>query len=295
MTAGTSALLLAIGGGAAGVAYLSKDHAQRTTDAARTFSIAAPKGVAGQDAAPDQATGAGPGDAGLGAAGPGDAGLGDAGLGDAVKAATGDRTSDGEADRTATRGPAHTAPAAADAKPDAKDAGQAAANPATVDAPVNAPVGPVISTKTVSETRPIPFRTTFVRDPSMARGTSRMQTPGVDGVQTVRWLVTYADGQETGRRPIGSAVTRAPQHRVIVLGGQDRDWNGRGWGGRGWNDRGWDRPRECDTDPGPCVHLGGLDCPQQVQENSDELAGLGEGLSALSPDGELADVATPCR
>lgn len=283
MTAGTSALLLAIGGGAAGVAYLTKDRAQgadRTTSAAAPQ--AAPANKDGEDAGPDPATAAG--------------------LGDAVKAATGDRTSQ-EADRTATRDSGQTATAGE--KPADKHAihtpatqirPNQAADPTPLNVPAKAPAGPVITTTTVSETQPIPFRTTFVRDPSMPRGTSRVQTPGVAGVQTVRWLVTYADGRETGRRSIGSTVTRAPQQRVIALGAQGR---GRGWGGRGWNDqgsndRGWDRPRECDADLGPCIHLNEMDCPESVQENSDELAALGEGLSALTPDGELANLGTPC-
>ena len=263
MTAGTSALLLAIGGGAAGVAYLTKDGTQHTTDAARTSTIAAPLAVPvipeDDGPTPDQATAAG--------------------LGDAVKAATGDRTSQ-EADRTATRNPYPDRKVVVDQPAAVGDTLRETPVPAE-PAPVNAAAAAAITTKTVSETRPIPFRTRFVPDPSMPRGTSRVQTPGVDGVRTVRWLVAYADGRETDRRLIGSSVTRPPQHRVIAFGSEDR---GQGWG----------RHRGCDADLGPCIHLGRLSCPEQVQESSNELAVLGEGLSALTPDGALPNVGTPC-
>ena len=253
--------MIAVGGGAAGVAYLARDHDQRAAGAARTSSIAAP-------AVPDVSAPA---------IGPAPHRGTAAGLGDAASAATGDRDSR-EADRTATRDPYREA---VDGR--AASAEEAPAAAAPVDAAA-APVAasPAITTQTVTETRPIPYQTRFVRDPAMPRGTSRVQTPGVDGVQTMRWLVTREDGRETDRRLIGSSVTRPPQHRIVAIGVQR---HGRGWG----------RPRECDAGLGPCIHWGRT-CPDrgQPEESADQLAALAESLGLLTPGGGMAGLETLC-
>jgi hypothetical protein len=76
----------------------------------------------------------------------------------------------------------------------------------------------VVTTKVVTETRIIPFRTSLVRDPQMPRGQKRVQSPGVSGEEVLRYLVTYTDGRQTDRRLIDSDVTREPQDRVVAFG-----------------------------------------------------------------------------
>ncbi|BCY14923.1 G5 domain-containing protein [Actinoplanes sp. L3-i22] len=80
---------------------------------------------------------------------------------------------------------------------------------------------PVVTTRTDVETQPIPFRTRVVRDDSLPQGFRRVQTPGTPGEQTIRYLVTLVDGKPSGRRVLGTTVTRQPQQRVVVFGVQE--------------------------------------------------------------------------
>jgi hypothetical protein len=255
MTAGASALLILIAGGAATVAAITKGEPRVANAAARDSTIAA----AVQPAAPiPPAIGSSAGEAALGA------GLGDAGAG--VEG----RTSD-EADRTATRGPR---PVATGGREDGSSRGDADAAP---EAPGMAAAAPVVTTSTVTETRPIPYRTRLVRDSSLPRGSHRVQTPGIPGEQTLRWLVTRSDGKETGRELIGTTVTREPQHQVIAFGSQ----------GRGWRHR---HQRECGPGLDPCLRLRRTDCPDEAraEESAVQLGGsvtvLDKDLALLDPD-----------
>ena len=54
----------------------------------------------------------------------------------------------------------------------------------------------------------------------MPRGEQRVEAEGINGEQTLRWLVTFAGGRQTDRRLIDSTITRQPQHRVIAFGSQ---------------------------------------------------------------------------
>jgi hypothetical protein len=254
MTAGTSALLVLIAGGAGAVAAITKGEPRVASAAARDSTIAA----AVQPAAPlPPAIGSSTGEAAVGA------GIGDAGAG------LERRTSD-EADRTATRGPRPVAtgsradgPLRGDADSDLKAPGMAAA--------------PVVTTSTVTETRPIPYRTRLVREPSLPRGSHRVQAPGIPGEQTLRWLVTRSDGKETGRELIDTTVTRQPQHQVIAFGSS----------GRGWHHR---QQRECGPGLDPCLRLRRGDCPDEAraEESAVQLGGsvtvLDKDLALLDPD-----------
>ncbi|WP_250027688.1 G5 domain-containing protein [Paractinoplanes maris] len=261
MTAGTGALLLAIGGAVVGVAVLAKDG----PDAPRIVTAvgqADPK--TGMDAVPPEPPAHVPAPLGL------------------DPAATLSRTTD-QADRTGPRGPyepgsihppLQTAPQAqvnpraqvnpqAQAKPpargqtrpQARGAGtrgpgvrgpvpaqpQPPRKPATVPAKPAAPVVPPkntpdVTTRTDYEKREVPFQTQFVRDPSLPRGFRKVRVAGVPGEETLRYLVTVTGGQETERKLMDITVTREPQHRVIVFGsrrGFDRTFGGGRGGGEG--------------------------------------------------------------
>ena len=80
---------------------------------------------------------------------------------------------------------------------------------------------PVVATTYVTEAEEIPYRTRFVRDPSLARGDRVVRVEGVPGVRTVRYAVTSVDGRETGRRVVDVTVVREPVTRVIAVGTGD--------------------------------------------------------------------------
>lgn len=74
------------------------------------------------------------------------------------------------------------------------------------------------ATRTEVETREIPYETRLVRDPALPSGARKVESPGVPGVETLRYLVTLTDGRPTDRKLIDAVVTRQPQHRVVALG-----------------------------------------------------------------------------
>lgn len=77
---------------------------------------------------------------------------------------------------------------------------------------------PVVTTETVTETATIPFAATSVESATLASGTSSVTTPGVDGVQTKTFTVTYTDGVETGRTLASDVVTTPPVAQVTTIG-----------------------------------------------------------------------------
>ena len=234
MTAGTSALLIAIGGGAVGIAALTKNSSRPRIVTAMGEAAQAPVPT-GSD--PDRRAPAVP---------PTMARMGT----DAVTSRTAEA-----ADRTATRAPR---------REDDPAAPQATAAAAPAPPPAG-PDRPAITTRTDVETRAIPYETQLVRDPSLPRGTRRVQTPGVAGEETLRYLVTLTDGRETDRRLLDTTVTRPPQQQVIAFGGR----------------RGRDR---CGETLDFCVPLGrGGTCPHdggdgRVEESATQLDGATIGV-----------------
>ncbi len=259
MTAGTSALLIAIGGGVAGVAALTKDKDSPdvVTAVGRAAQAVPPAAVAG-DRPP-----APPGPAAAPAL---------------DQAVTVPRTSD-EADRTATRSPRRAggeAPAA-DLPAPARTTG-----PAAAQRPAGVPAPPVRAVRIEVETREIPFPTRVVRDPALPRGAQRVQAPGVPGEETLRFQVTLVDGRITDRRLVDTAVTREPQPRVVAFGvrrGQGQgQWHGHGHGHR-LHRHPHQRPdRDCRRALEVCVPLGrSAMCPDNG----------GRTESAVQPAGKI--------
>jgi hypothetical protein len=251
MAAGGSALLVLIGGGTAGIAALTEDEPRIVTAAGQ----AAPAEVAAVPPAAPALTAPAPV--------PTAAGL-KLGIAQAeADAAVDDRTSD-QADRTGTREPRRPA-----------STGQRPAAAATTPPPRK----PEVATRTVTESRAIPYRTRLIRDPELRRGERRIQRPGIAGEEQLRYLVTYTDGQETGRRLLDAVVVREPQHRVVAFGTRRH--------------RGDGDPRECRT--GPCIPIGrtaGCDEPVEpvdpaVTESSP--ARSGGSVTVLDQDVYLLD------
>jgi G5 domain len=244
MTAGASALLVAIGGGAAGIAALTKDEPRVVTATAR-------ESVAGVGAAPANKVAEPPV-------------IPDGSAAKPPAALIHRREASEEADRTATRNPRPPAPVAAAATS-------------------RAPVQPQVTRKTVTETRPIPFRTQLVRDPSMPRGARRVQSEGVPGEETLRYLVTYVGGRETERQLVGSSVTREPQPQVLAVGGQQGPGGFGGPGGpRGPGGPG--RHRECGPHLRGCLPIGRSACPREDHVEESGAVQLGGSLDVADED-----------
>ncbi|SNY06271.1 G5 domain-containing protein [Paractinoplanes atraurantiacus] len=127
---------------------------------------------------------------------------------------------------------------------------------------------PVLTTRTETETREIPFQTRLVRDPSLPRGARKIQTAGVPGEETLRYLVTFTDGKQTERRLLDSTITKQPQSRVIAFGSRRGPMNNH-------------PPKGCDDF---CLPLGrSADCRQESAVQ------LGGSVTILDQDIALLD------
>ena len=72
--------------------------------------------------------------------------------------------------------------------------------------------------RTVTKKRKIRFTTRRVKDPTLPKGTTEVRTRGVPGVRTITYEVTFTNGEQTAKKRIDKAVTRAPVTKVIVVG-----------------------------------------------------------------------------
>jgi hypothetical protein len=76
---------------------------------------------------------------------------------------------------------------------------------------------PVVTTKTEVETQPIAFAKQTTESASLAKGTSEVQTIGIDGVKTITYTITLTDGVETGRTST-EAITKQPVDEITAIG-----------------------------------------------------------------------------
>jgi hypothetical protein len=77
---------------------------------------------------------------------------------------------------------------------------------------------PLRTTRTVTETQAIPYKTRTAENPALAKGTKKTLTKGVAGVKTLTYEVTYTDGVETGRRLTRQETTLRPVTKVVAVG-----------------------------------------------------------------------------
>ncbi|GID99417.1 hypothetical protein Adu01nite_07680 [Paractinoplanes durhamensis] len=277
MAAGTGALLIFVGGGVAGVAALTRD------DGGKTQAVAeAGQAAAGSPARPSTGDGLAPIQR---EPVPGQAGAVEAQAQAHAKAQVQARAQARDiqpADRTATRDPASVAARPAPRAPGAAvPPRRAPTAPRAPGAPA-APAGPVTTVQTEVETREIPFETRLVRDPALPRGAKRIETPGLPGVETLRYQVTVVDGQTTDRQLIDATVTTQPQHRIVAFGTR-----------LGMNH---DRDSECGDALRLCVPLGRrAACPPEERAENAGVLNLGgsvtvadEDVAILNEIGELA-------
>jgi hypothetical protein len=209
MGAGATALLLAIGGGAAGIATFTRDDPKPRTVTAVGGAASTPTTAGNTPPAADPTTVVPayvppiPSDVGELSDGGGAGGANDPVPAGAIRSRTGIRAGIKQGSKAGSTA----------AKPAGKPGGEAAGNPVPKAAPL-------ITTRTEVETREIPYATSTVRDPSLPRGIRQVVTPGVAGEETLRYLVTLTNGRPTGRKLLDSTVTRAPQQEVVAVGDQ---------------------------------------------------------------------------
>jgi len=77
---------------------------------------------------------------------------------------------------------------------------------------------PVITTKTVTETEVIPYASTTVNDATLAKGTSKVTTAGVDGTKSNTYKITYSDGNQTKKDLVSSTTTTQAVTQVTSIG-----------------------------------------------------------------------------
>jgi resuscitation-promoting factor RpfB len=72
--------------------------------------------------------------------------------------------------------------------------------------------------RTLTETKPVAFQSTTQNDSSLASGTTKVTTAGVNGVETVTYRVTYTNGIETSREKVSDQITTQPVNQVTAIG-----------------------------------------------------------------------------
>ena len=77
---------------------------------------------------------------------------------------------------------------------------------------------PTIAQKTVTQTKDIPFTSTTVQNSSLAKGTTKITTQGVDGVETLTYQDTYTNGKQTDQKLITDVITTKPVPQVTTVG-----------------------------------------------------------------------------
>ena len=77
---------------------------------------------------------------------------------------------------------------------------------------------PTVTTKTETETQSIPFTTTTANDSTLAKGTTKVTTAGVNGSETLTYQITYTNGKQTDKKFINTAVDQQPVAQVTSIG-----------------------------------------------------------------------------
>jgi hypothetical protein len=99
------------------------------------------------------------------------------------------------------------------------DTREAPSNPdEQVEVSPTAAPSPVVERQTITETQTIPYSTKRVNDSSLAKGTTKVKTQGVNGEKTLTYEVTYTDGVQTAKKLVKTVVTKDPVTKVILVG-----------------------------------------------------------------------------
>src|SRR5205823_12878729 len=109
--------------------------------------------------------------------------------------------SEGAPAMTATR--AKSVPATASATPSV-----------TLSTPAQAP--PVVKKRIVTSRRAIPFKTMRVNDSTLSKGSTKVRSRGVRGVEILTYKVTFHNGIQVHKKLVRKVIVRAPITRVIA-------------------------------------------------------------------------------
>lgn len=77
---------------------------------------------------------------------------------------------------------------------------------------------PTVTTKTETDTKAIPFTSSTVDDSSLAKGTTKVTTAGVDGSETLTYKITYTNGKQTDKKLVSTSITTQPVNQVTAVG-----------------------------------------------------------------------------
>jgi uncharacterized protein YabE (DUF348 family) len=75
-----------------------------------------------------------------------------------------------------------------------------------------------VEIRTVFKTVAVPFTTTTQNDATLAPGTKKIKTPGVNGTATEAWQQTVRDGQVADEVRVSSVITTAAQAQLTLVG-----------------------------------------------------------------------------
>lgn len=77
---------------------------------------------------------------------------------------------------------------------------------------------PKITTAQVTTTQDVPFKVTTQDDNTLLKGQTKLVQVGKDGVNTLTYEVTYANGKETNRKLLSTVTTTVPVDAIVANG-----------------------------------------------------------------------------
>ena len=80
------------------------------------------------------------------------------------------------------------------------------------------PAAPKVTTSTVTETEDIPFASTTAQDSALNKGATKVTTPGVNGIKTRTFQVTYTNNVQTDKKLLSETTTKQPVTQVTSVG-----------------------------------------------------------------------------
>lgn len=70
----------------------------------------------------------------------------------------------------------------------------------------------------VTQTKPIAYSTNLEVGVCVPKGKTEVGTPGVNGIETIKYEVTYVNGKQISKHQISDSVTSNPTPEVLVVG-----------------------------------------------------------------------------
>jgi resuscitation-promoting factor RpfB len=113
-----------------------------------------------------------------------------------------------------------------------------------------------ITSKRVTRTEDVPFKTVERKNTSMFKDQEDVVTKGVKGRRTAVYDVVHSDGKFTSRKLVSATVTRKPVTQVVEVGTKSRPSSGGGGGGGGnvggsVDSLNWNALAECESGGNP--------------------------------------------